>query len=1107
MLGRLLSSASSTTSSPAGTRPSTAVSFEGEDLYTRTLLYPDGSLLSHNNSLSGSGYISGSSLSIDGEHIDIDGCRDVRVIIAQDGTGTDGKVVVYDSKPGANIATQHISPPNYNSFDDGTPLSPGLCGGFNRRRRSPNPFQPVSSGTGVLAPKGEWRMITDCMFGAVSLAYKGPSTKLHILPSLPQDDKSGTTTPLSDLRSRSDGIRSRGFSNHPNPFSHHTPSKDRKSVLITRLFSVAIPASTTARYFVPQETPDRTPTPSTSLGSTNGFPFPAMPTQGVNTMKPMKPTKTSMYGIGLVISLPQSSSSNTIKRCPNCWTIQYDFESRRVGHGYYCCDVAAACMEDEYRTDSVSVESGHEGIADDQIELITRHWDIITRALAELQSFAQSKIVESLKATGIVSPTFAQPGYKYHNRVELRPGALMYNELLRLEVERFKWRIVSGIKVPRVVTGQGRWGVWRDEARWLNKRFGGKEQNFLFLTLMTAFLGHHTEWLDVLGPVEYRSKHQQQKNVSSIVSGDSSLPTRTVIISHDKIVARRLIYLLSAFLPAKTLPAWPVTEPTFLNSRNSSSNMLSQSPPMMSYMSQGQLSRGSTRRKPRKRPSKLSMIHGEAGEEGGWDIPVVHGTAEATLLRQQSDASMQLPVLSLGSSRKHHNAATTTAAHHRDSRPGSAGSSASFSLIHTLRRSGTGHASTDSSATGASGWSFLSNIWSNPQPSTVCTSEADELHSSVCPEKYDEEVVVQDHDLYPGYEDHAQSPPRFDSVHFTPLFQQDAPLNVSLADDGVVDVEVPFGPTTFLIPPVLGHSTANSASPIGSPASAGCNFSLLSLDRSSLSFSSLLHNCDDTTDTTVNVAGWMEDERFHPDFSLQAVKPYAELEADIKRSMRAEPTPSVPSTYAGTLTGRWIDVCTVLLADTRTFTIKRLKLKRRRRVVSPLMTDETTAMTHAHRMAIPIPSHHHATSFSATVEEEIEDEEFEEEWVMDMDDTLATAVERTIGVEAEYSCSRTAKSNKTRSALSKEPIPPSTPDSQTNKASTTCLGSDCKGLILGALEEVVKMCATGRRATGTIRGTGFVDNVLTEGVVRWLNDVEEVSNPHHTTSASSVAVF
>lgn len=480
MLGRLLSSASSTTSSPAGTRPSTAVGLEGEDLYTRTLLYPDSSLLSHSHSLSGSGYISASSISIDGEHIDIDGCRDVRVLIAQDGTGTDGKVVVYDSKPDTSIATQHSSPPNYSSpftsFEDGAPLSPGLCGGFSRRRRSPIPYNSVFSAGG---PKDEWRMMTDCMFGAVSLAYKGPSTKLHILPSLAQDEKSGSSTLLSDSRSRAKGIPHHGFSQqHSNSFGHHTSSsKDRKSVLVTRLFSVGIPTSPSRGVMSPGPQ-ERTPTPASSLGSTGGFPFPPMTPQGGYPCKPIKPAKTPMYGIGLVISLPQSSSSNTIKRCPNCWALQYDFDTRQPSNGYFCCDVAAASVDDEYRTDTVMVESGSEsGIADDQMELITKHWDVITRALADLQAFAQLKIVDNLLVTGIISPSLAQLGYKYRNRVELRPGALMYDEALRLEVERLKWRIVSGIKIPRVVTGQGRWGVWRDEARWLNKRFGGKEQN------------------------------------------------------------------------------------------------------------------------------------------------------------------------------------------------------------------------------------------------------------------------------------------------------------------------------------------------------------------------------------------------------------------------------------------------------------------------------------------------------------------------------------------------------------------------------------------------------------------------------------------------------
>ena len=614
---------------------------------------------------------------------------------------------------------------------------------------------------------------------------------------------------------------------------------------------------------------------------------------------------------------------------------------------------------------------------------------------------------------------------------------------------------------------------------------------------MTAFLGHHTDWLDVLGPLEYR-KHQQRRH-SAGANDDSSLATRTVIISQDKITARRIIYLLSAFLPAKNLPAWPGTEHTLLNSRNSSSNMLSQSPPVLSF-----LSRASTRRKPRKRPSKLSMMQCEGGEEGGWDIPIAHGAAEATLLRQQSDSSLQLPTLSLGSIRKSgtlsHIATATTAAHHKDSRPGSSGSCASFSLMHTLRRSGTGHASTESSATGTSGWSFLSSFWSNPRLSTGCASEAStypddpidcsastRLHHSTCTEKDDDEVVVHDHDLYPGYDDQVQSPPKFDSIPFTQPSQQDAFLNVSVAEDGVVDVDIPLGSITFPNPPALGHSTANSASPIGSPASIGYNFSLLSLDRNSLSSSSFPHDNGDSVDITTNVAGWMEEGRFHPDFSLQAVQPYVDLEADIKRSMRAEPTPRTPPNAPA---GKWIEVCSVLLADTRTCTIKRLKLRRRRMSPVVMMAGGTTVDTpNTLSTATPIPEPQRTPSSDVTGGEDVE-EEIAEERVMDMDDILATAVERTIGVDTEYDPSRTANKPK-RSVLINELVPPPTPISKTNKPPGMCLGSDCKGLIIGALEEVAQRCATRQHAVGARRANGFVENVLTEGVVRWLNDIEE----------------
>lgn len=477
MLGRLLSSASSAATSPSATRPSTAVGHEGEDYYTKTLLYPDTISLSNSQSLSGSGFISSSGSSVDGEGVDIDPSRDVRILIAQDGNGSsDARSILFDSKPGMNFCGPNSRnyPNTFSSFDEfAAPLSPGL-GGFSRRRRSPMHYSSYPTSTTV-APKDEWTVFTDCMFGSMAMSYKGTSTKLHILPTL-ASDKSGASTPVSDGRQKGKAVPAPlGPQCQPSPYGHSpaTNSKDRKSVLITRLFSVAIPSPGIVN-FVPPPSNDRTPTPSGSIGNSNGFPFPKMnPSQQAGQNKSMKGTKPSMYAIGLVISLPAPSSMST-KRCPHCLTLQYESDMRRASTGEFCCDIAAATVDDEQRMDSVCVEIAQEsGIADEQMELVTKHWDIITRSLNDLQIVAQSRIADGLRSAGIISPSTSQ---KYRRKIELRPGALMYDEMVRNEVERFKWRIVSGIKIPRVVTGQGRWSSWRDEARWINKRFGGKEQ-------------------------------------------------------------------------------------------------------------------------------------------------------------------------------------------------------------------------------------------------------------------------------------------------------------------------------------------------------------------------------------------------------------------------------------------------------------------------------------------------------------------------------------------------------------------------------------------------------------------------------------------------------
>ncbi|KKY25754.1 hypothetical protein UCDDS831_g01847 [Diplodia seriata] len=155
----------------------------------------------------------------------------------------------------------------------------------------------------------------------------------------------------------------------------------------------------------------------------------------------------------------------------------------------------------------------------------------------------------------------------------------------------------------------------------------------------------------------------------------------------------------------------------------------------------------------------------------------------------------------------------------------------------------------------------------------------------------------------------------------------DSPLKLSVNEnDGVIDVDIAL--------PGFG-------SPVQSPLLPALGNSVGSLE--------------------VNVAGWLA--RYHQDFALQGVQPYADLEKDVRKSMSAEPTP-VAAVTTPTLEGgpqeKWVHVCTALIADARTFTIKRLHLK-------------PVPMTELHL-----------------------EEKFVEETVMDLDETLADALEKGI---------------------------------------------------------------------------------------------------------------
>ncbi|KAI5805174.1 hypothetical protein EDC01DRAFT_610224 [Geopyxis carbonaria] len=1089
MLGRLFNSASSTGTSPSGTRPSTSHANEGDDTHTRNLLYPDtssvassfhsGYSFSHNSLSQSSASSSGLS-----ENIDLEASRDVRVIIAQDGSASELKAVLYDSKP------QPIHSNPVAVHDEG-PTSPSLGGPYGRSRRKA-PQNPYALGT----PEDELRIFTDCMFGSAPLSYKGPSTKVHMLPNI--EERRPSSTNGSPMMSRRGSLRGGGFTPQSQYQSQAPPpvTERRKSVLITRLFSVVMPPSPTSMTFegsrtIPSRPGDQTPTPASSVGSNNGFPFPKTPSltssASSSAMKIVKPPKTAMYAVGLIISLPcgpSSQCSSIPTRCCYHKLPNSGFDLDYAHRHEYCCPTPPI-FDDDFQSlppGSFKADTGLDDFYlasagnDGRMDLVTKHWDVISRALSDLQRVSQARILEGLNTAGITSPQATQNGYKYRKRIELKKLALMRDDVVRLEVERLRWRVVSGIKVPRVVVGQGRWDLWQEEAKWANSRFGGRDMNFFFLTLLTAFLGHHTDWLDVLGPESYKRRHVQKAR-SQVTPEDSSIPVRTILLSSDRIAARRLIYLLSAFLPSKphaTLDAMPPP------SRTSSINYLSQSPP--TFTTSGSMSSskvGSLRKKAKKKPSKLNMVENEndqsdAVDMTGWDIP--QSSVNASGASSVAGSVLQLPIASQAM-RKSGSAGTLTTAPSAVTvaanapmspqkvftRPGSRDSSASVNLMSTLKRTGTANTSADSND---SRWGSFLSFWSNEKScSSAGTSEPDEHHPTGMRTRpvqkmpgleYDDlpvdvGVLCMDDDQSPHIH-HQPEPP------FSPILS-DTPIRCSVDEaTGTVNVDVPFGP-----------SFASLGSPLASPPTSSWA-GIPSFDPSYMSTSSFapaMQSSPSEDDSTGNVAGWIEDERFHPDFLLQAVKPYAGVEDDIKRAMRMEPTPPPTgvtpwSENGGAHNGtgdKWITVSEVLVADAMRLQIKRLRLRRR-------ANKPATSVSTVTRLA-PLPEKQPRRSnqpggdrstnpfFGAGGFEDDEEEEvLEEEVVCDVDDTLATAIETIIGI-----------------------IPSRTPCNDGE--------SGCKSAVLGALEKVIREVLNGN---GQER---WGNNVLTEGIGRWVCGVEE----------------
>lgn len=939
--------------------------------------------------------------------------------------------------------------------------------------------------------------------------------------------------------------------------SPNTPrGGDRKKVLVTRMFPVPLPNDEE----IEEDSASQTVTPTAGNvqpSESAGYPFPKVGGNAGAASKKVQPKqkRTPMYAVGLVIQLPSAShapsmpTSRSSFRGPGSYNDQESCPSsfnstRRAGwsivHGF-----GVESLESSYSSD-----------VDDRIELVTKHWDIIMRTLSHMQGVATAALLPLLKQADISSPVHRNSSSHVRTPsasvsisgkrvvedikpfkvpktnaklVQLTAHCLMQVQIIHKEADITRQRILGGIKTSQVITGQGRWGIWREEARLVGKWAGSKDEGFFFFNLLTGFLGNHTEWLQALGPSWYRRRNLQRQR--SHRDDEICLPARTIIVSENKLMARRLIFLLSSFLPPNQQLGLPRHRP----STSASFGAYSQSPPNYAVPI---LREESLRRKINKKANVGKGPHSRTmsfpAEVQANPPPHIHQarrTSDATSIKT---ANLPIPGSHLGT-RKSSAATTTTVTpittmpHFStrrpirgtgpDPRPGSSGSLATEDLNRALTRGESSGRVSNDSIGGNSPWSrfSMSSIFSSKRrSSTATTSEFDPFSrdgSEITISKGENATgklaeMVQEATLYssqaskghqgrelrksdgsattakPNKTEQAEDQPEEileQTIHVlerkpNPEGAYESPIKTIINEDGVVDVDVS-------LPGELSFDTA-----VSSPSSSGY--------LSTPGFGNGLDGFEQYSrelDTSLNVGGWLH--LYHPDFSLQAIPTQDGLLEEVKASMRDEPTPSFSSTPNpdNGHPDRWVDVCSAIIADTTNFSIKRIRY---RRLVKPNVTQATAANLaidsrygNVYSAAQLTPG---AGIYGAPVEER-----FIEEPIIAMDETLIQAVEKIIAQSGQSSNSSSKCSSRSTSRKGSSLRDGGRGRSNSDAIKTPIVPehhlevprTKCKEILLSALTTVARDVEESKK-----RGEDSVmertENHLREGVRNWLVNIE-----------------
>ncbi|MCJ1383833.1 hypothetical protein MMC17_006947 [Xylographa soralifera] len=1002
-----------------------------------------------------------------------------------------------------------------------------------------------------------------CMFGAPGFRIE-PGTKLHVLPRKAPDEPGLVDSNAHNARPLSSG----GFIRQRTPLMRSTSAADmkrepsvgsdgsdqrafpnhRSSVMFTKLFSVQLSDTTPAAVDVNAEESEHGLSLEESRYSQSNESI--MP--GAHNRTVVKQKKVPMYAMAVIIQLPAENQAARLRTpvAPHALSsLGSSFNEVTPGASWNTeASMFSRYMDMRVPGSNANIESSLNG----HTSVLLTHWNIISTALEVFELEVKLRLFNLLEQSTPLAPLISAPPVKLTNTkfkkakqptqqsVHVQPGCLQSCSHIQTQAERTGQRMVAALRTRRVVTGQGRWGAWREEARWVGRWAGGRDQNFFFFNLITAFLGYHTSWLESFGAFWLKRRQPFQQHNHERPGG--LLNQRTVIVSADKMAARRLIFLLAAFLPTSR-PSMNLSVPYVLKP----SKIYSESPPSIPITRNRSLRRtinnGSSdnqkndlTRSGHARSVSFSLL-GSGGESESYDYFPAENS-DRRLSDTRSSRSTNLAIPPAGSETRKASTSTIIAEsaipvpHFASlyvqpssgdtgrARPGSSGSLASIALNHTLQRSD----STAMSTSGSAGrWgSVVSGFWSNRRGSSTDDSEAlgssqdasadtrainsgrkssavnklaqmaEEVSSSPKDEVSEttaknppkpivlDDVLKSEADPARGAVSSARSILRKSKPVATPLKMS---FN---ADDGYIDIEMP--------------QTRSFTSSLESS---------LNSSRVQNNFSGLCHthdlpygfptafNAQNTKiDPPADVAGWLKS--YHPDFTLQSVRPYVNLKQEIKESMRAESRFEVENNFdqSAASSDEWTDVCSTLIADTTKFSIQRLTL-RRRPPASSFATQNDRSTKGKHATATIINTHNKISQGW----EEI----FVEEQVMDMDPTLIDAVERVLAQSGHSSrvpsrapspirggSVRTgSRAGSVRDGISRA----STMDTPTLELPH----SECKNMVLGALAEVVRSVVAEQSEAHKADSDGnrqcrpkeMPDSTLREGVRRWLSDIED----------------